>query len=91
MGEGVLSGPTLGPSVPTEHRLNAAADPSIAADHVHPFLTTVDPSADGSFEQDGAPCHQALITSNWVLEHDNEVPVLQRSPRSPDLNPTEQL
>lgn len=91
MREGVLSWPTLGPSVPTEHCLNAAADLSVVADHAHPFLATVEPSADGYFQQDDAPCHQALIISNWVLEHDNEVPVLQRSPQSPDLNPPEQL
>jgi len=32
---------TLGPLVPIEHRLNAAAYLSIAADHVHPFMSTV--------------------------------------------------
>ncbi len=29
-----------------EHRLNATANLSIVADHVHPFMTTVYPSSD---------------------------------------------
>ncbi len=32
---------TLGPLVPTEHRLNAAVYLRIVTDHVHPFMTTV--------------------------------------------------
>ncbi len=38
---GIFSWYTLGPLVPTEHCLNAAAYLSIVADHVHPFMTTV--------------------------------------------------
>ncbi len=51
--------------------LNATAYPSIVADHVHPFITTVYPSYDGYFQQDNAPCHKAQIISDWFLEHDN--------------------
>ncbi len=63
---------TLGPLVPIEHCLNATAYLSIVADHVHPFMTTVDPSSKGYFQQDNAPCHKAQIISDWFLEHDNE-------------------
>ncbi len=46
---GIFSWHTLGPLVPIEHRLNATAFLGIAADHVHPFMTTVYPSSDGYF------------------------------------------
>ncbi len=38
---GIFSWHTLGPLVPIKHRLNATAYLSIGADHVHPFMTTV--------------------------------------------------
>ncbi len=37
----IFSWHTLGPLVPTEHRLNATAYLSIVADHVHPLMNTV--------------------------------------------------
>ncbi len=48
----IFSWHTLGPLVPIEHHLNATAYPSIVADHIHPFMTTVYPSSDGFFQQD---------------------------------------
>ncbi len=44
---GIFSWHALGPLVPIEHRLNATTYPSIVADHVHLFMTTVYPSSDG--------------------------------------------
>jgi len=44
---GIFSWHTLGPLVPTEHRLNTTAYLSIVADHAHPFITKVYPSSDG--------------------------------------------
>ncbi len=41
VGGGVFSWHTLGPLLPTEHRLNATAYLSIVAGHVHPFMPTV--------------------------------------------------
>ncbi len=38
---GIFSWHTLGPLVPTEHRLNATVYLSIVGDHAHPFMTTV--------------------------------------------------
>lgn len=40
---------------------------SIAAADVHPYMTTVYTSSDGSFQQDNKPCHQARIISNLFL------------------------
>lgn len=55
---------------------------SIVADHVHCFITRVDPSSDGSFQQETAPCHKTHIISNWFLRH-TEFAALQWPP---DLN-----
>ncbi len=85
---GIFSWYTLGPLVPIEHRLNATAYPSIVADHVHPFMTTVYPSSDATSSR---IMHKAQIISDWFLEHDNEFTLLKRPPQSPDLNPIEHL
>ncbi len=74
---GIFSWLTLSPLVPIEHGLNATAYPSIVADHVHPFMTTVYPSSDDYVQQDNAPCHKAQIISDWFLEHDNEFTLLK--------------
>ena len=91
MALGKFSCYTLGPLVPIEHCLNAAANLSIDADHLHTFMTTVYTSSDGYFLQDKAPCHKAHIISNCFLEHDNEFTVLQWPPQSPHLNPIKHL
>ncbi len=88
---GIFSWHNLGPLVPIEYNLNTTAYLSIVADHVHPFITTVDPSSKGYFQQDNAPCHKAQIISDWFLEHDNEFNLLKWPPQSPDLSPIEQL
>ncbi len=67
---GIFSWHTLGPLVPIEHRLNAAAYLSIVAGNVNPVKTTVYPSSDGYFQQDNAPCRKAqnhlrLVSSTW--------------------------
>jgi len=41
----------------------------IAADHVHPFMTTGYPSSNGYFQLDNIPCRKAQIISKWFLEH----------------------
>ncbi len=64
---GIFSWHTLGPLVPTEHRLNATAYLSIVADHVHLFMTTVYPSSDGYLQQDNAPCHKLRSSQTGFL------------------------
>ncbi len=51
----IFSWHTLGPLVPTEHRLNAPAYLSIVTDHVHPFMTTV--------------YHLLMATSSRIMHH----------------------
>ncbi len=52
---GIFSWHTLGVLVPIEHRLNTPAYRSIVADHVHPFMTTVD--------------HLLMATSSRIMHH----------------------
>ncbi len=47
-------------------------------------MTTVNPSFDGYFQQDNAPCHKAQIISDWFLKHDNEFTLLKWHPQSPE-------
>ncbi len=75
---------TSGHLVPIEHLLNTIVYLSIVADHIHPFMTTVNPSFDGYFQQDNAPCHKAQIISDWFLKHDNEFTLLKWPPQSPE-------
>ncbi len=70
---GMFSWHTLGPLVPIEHCLNTTAYPSIVADHVHPFMTTVYRSSDGYFQQDNAPSqssnHLKPVFWTWQWVH----------------------
>lgn len=44
----------------------------------------------GYSQQDAAPCPQVQTTSNWFLDHHNELTILQEPPpESPDLSPVE--
>ena len=56
---GIFSWHTLGPLVPIDHHLNPTAYLSIVGDHVLPFMTTVSPSSDGSFQQDNVTMSQS--------------------------------
>lgn len=65
----IFSSHTLGPSVPTEHPLNATAYLNIDAEHISSFRTTVQPSSDACFQLNNVPGREAQIISDWSLEH----------------------
>ena len=63
---GIFSRHALGPLIQSvKHRLNAAACPSIVADHVRPFMTTLYP--DSFVQQDIALCAKAQIIRDVQL------------------------
>ena len=88
---GIVSWYSLGPLIPIEGTLNRFGYLSILADAVHPYMFTVFPDGDGTFQQDNAPCHTAAIIKDWLEEHNQEFQVLPWPPNSPDLNPIESL
>ncbi len=69
----IFSWHTLGPLVPTEHRLNATAYLSIVADHVHPFMTTVYHLLMATSSRIMHPCHKLnhlrLVSWTWQWVH----------------------
>lgn len=65
----------------TQYFLNSKAYQSNNADHVQPCMTMVYPSPHGCFQQVNESSHKS-----WILEHDNEFPLLHWSPQSLDLN-----
>lgn len=79
----------LVPSVPTVHRLDVTTYLSVVADHVRPFVTTVDhlPMETSS----RITCHKNGIIFNWFYECDTEFTELKSPPQSPDLKPIDHL
>ncbi len=86
MVRGIFSWHTLDLLVPIEHRLNTTAYLSIVADHVHPFITTVN--------------HLLMATSSSIMHHVTKLKSSQtgflnmtmsslysNGLQSPDLNP----
>ena len=57
--------------------------------YLRPSIDLLYPFGDCIFQQDDAPPHTARITKQWRAN--NGIPVLDRSPYSPDLNPIENV
>ena len=84
-----IIGPMKTPLVKCPQRMNAQAYVEmLEANGVHTFLCWC---GDNSlFQQDGAPCHTAVLTMRWFRDHG--VRVLPNWPaNSPDLSPIEQI
>lgn len=61
----------------------------VLRDKMLPQLRIWYPDGDGTFMQDGAPCHTAKRAMKYLEE--NGVPVLKWPGNSPDMNPIENL
>ncbi len=72
---GIFSWHTLGPLILIEHRLNATAYLSIVADHVHPFMTTVNPSSDATSSRimSQSSNHLRLVSWTWQWVHFTQI------------------
>lgn len=57
--------------VPINNFLNATAYLHIVADHGPQFMTMVQPSYGGHFQQDNKPCHKSKIVTHWFMEYSN--------------------
>ncbi|KAI4885477.1 hypothetical protein NFI96_007017 [Prochilodus magdalenae] len=88
---GMFSWHSLGPLIRVEDTLSRAGYESILADHVHPYMLTVFPGADGIFQQDNEICHMDADVRQWLEEYDQDFQALPWPPNSPDLNPIEHL
>ncbi len=86
----MFSWQTLGPILPTEHRLNATAYLSIVADHIIPLWLQCTifwwllPAGYCIMSQSSN--HLRLVSWTWQWVH-----LLKCPPQSPDLNPIEHL
>ena len=73
-----------------EGRLNADAYIDILGEYLLPSIDLLrDPDMPMTFQQDNAPCHRAHIVRDWFTE--NDIPVMQWPPYSPDLSCIENL
>ena len=82
------SGDGVSPLVRLQEKVNAGVYKQLVKDHVLPVLrnSTKQPSI---FMQDNAPCHKAMVVMNF-LKAEN-VTVMDWPPKSPDLNPIENV
>ena len=77
----------IGPLVSVEGKINGEKFKSILENYLIPFLKNNGQNL--TFIQDNAPVHTCRLVSEFLV--DNEVPVLNWPPQSPDLNPIENL
>jgi hypothetical protein len=85
---GCFSWNGLGPLVILHGNLNMEGYKEILT---HCVLSMVDQFGDDNclYQHDNAPCHKARSVREWFL--DNNVPEMDWTAQSPDLNPTEHL
>ncbi len=88
---GIFSWHTLGLLLPIEHHLNATVYLSIVADHVHPFMTTVNSSSDATSSRIMYHVTKLKSSQTGFLNMTMSSLYSNGPPQSPDLNPIEQL
>ena len=88
---GCFSERAFGPLVVIDGTMDRHQYIEILQDYVIPEIRIADDifGSPVMFMQDNAPCHKARVVTRFLLE--NNVPVLDWPPYSPDLNPIENL
>lgn len=81
-----ISSAAAGPCITIEGTVNAVKYLEIVKDYVEPEIECSE-WPDIMFQHDNAPCHKAVLVSNYLLTKSFQV--LQWPPYSPDLNPIE--
>ena len=84
----MISGDGVGPLVLLQRIVNVRIHKQLVKDHVLPVLrnSTKQPSI---YMQNNAPCHKAMVVMNFLKAE--YVTVIDWPPRSPDLNPIENV
>ena len=72
--------------LPCNSKMNSQTYIGVLDSHLLPFMSIRNTKI---FMQDGAPCHTAKATKEWLRQHN--IQVLEWPPNSPDLNPIENL
>ncbi|GFX26120.1 transposable element Tcb2 transposase [Trichonephila clavipes] len=63
----------------------------LLGDHLHPFMLFCYPRGNRVFQQDNYTSHKFLLATSWLDVHSSDFSVVNRPPRSPDLNPIDHL
>lgn len=69
-------------------RMNSEDYQNVLQNHLLPFLAAR-PDVEIKFAQDNAPIHKSHSTMQWLANH--EIVLFDHPPRSPDLNPIENI
>ncbi|GFW89375.1 transposable element Tcb2 transposase [Trichonephila clavipes] len=70
--------------------LNAIRYVELLGDH-HPFMSFCNPHGNGVLRQENCTSHKSWWATGCLDEHSSDFSVLNLSPRSPELNPIENL
>ena len=74
----------VGTLTPVVGNLNSEKYKNILDDNLWPVIAQHFPTSRYIFQEDNVPCHESRRTNQWKTE--NDIPTLEWSPQSPDLN-----
>jgi transposase len=81
---GYISYYGVGTLTPVVGNLNSEKYINILDDNLWPVIAQHFPTSRYIFQEDNVPCHESRRTNQWKTE--NDIPTLEWSPQSPDLN-----
>lgn len=87
---GAISGQGAGPLYFVDGYMNAHQYINMLQKFFTPYFHIIEAENPGHiFMQDGAPCHTAKVVKKYL--RDENIPILEWPPNSPDLNPIENV